>query len=87
MKILNFMNGCYKRSCIQASSIGLFLFMMMLQTHSHADEPLQTLDADLLEFLSLYDADDEDLVDLAIDEEIEKPSDSAKVLNIKEEAR
>ena len=90
MKILSFMNGYYSRSRIQVKSLALILFMMILQTNSHANQPLQALDTELLEFLSLYDAEDEELVDQVIEEEStyrhDTNQDTNNVSNIKQGA-
>ena len=90
MKILNFMNGYYSRSRIQVKSLALILFMMILQTNSHANQPLQALDTELLEFLSLYDAEDEELLDQVIEEEStyrhDTNQDTNNVSNIKQGA-
>ena len=86
MKILNFMNGCCNRSRVQVKSIALILFMMILQTNSYASQPLQALDVELLEFLSLYDAEDEELIDQVIDEESDQRKESNKVTKAVKEA-
>lgn len=84
MKILNFMNGYYLTRRTQVKPLLAFLFMMILQTNSLADQSLQALDQDLLEFLSLYEDDDENLLDQAINEEMDFTVSSQDELKVKE---
>ena len=86
MKILDFMNGCYLSRHIQVRSLVFFMSMMMLHTNTLADQSVQALDKELLEFLSLYEADDEDLLDLAIDAEISRKQVADKKVDINQEA-
>ena len=73
MKTLNFMNGLLLRRRIQVKSFMRYLSMMVLMTvlqpSSYAEQPLPDLDEAFLEFLSLYDSADEDLIDQVIEEE------------------
>lgn len=82
MKILNFMSGWLTRSRIQVKSFlryGLIMtLMMILQPSAYAEQTLQALDAEFLEFLSLYDSVDEDLVDHLIDDEAANNESSRK---------
>ncbi len=68
MKILNFISGFCSRNSNRASRLMLLLFMLL--AHSlQADQSFEALDKEFLEFLSLYDVEDEEILKIALDEE------------------
>jgi len=74
MKTSNFMSGCCMRSKAQVKYLSLTI-LMMINTSGYAQDntlvnnsDIVALDKGLLEFLSFYEVDNGDLLDVAIDE-------------------
>ena len=74
MMTSSFMSGCYARTKAQLKYLSLIFFMIINTTSYAQDSALRNeseviaLDEELLEFLSFYELDDADLLDVAIDE-------------------
>ena len=67
MRILTFTNGCYLKKCIQVKCVMSIVFMLMFSHSSFSEEKFEPLDKEFLEFLSLYEIDDEELLTIAFD--------------------
>ncbi len=71
MRTLNFTSGWRWKKIIPASLL-LVTLMFMLNRQSLAQQ-FEPLDMEMLEFLGLYEAGEEDLLDIAMDEENKTP--------------
>ncbi len=68
MKTSNFMSGfCWKKITPVRSLV--IMFMMIASTTTIAEQSFEALDPEMLEFLELFTADEEELLDIALDEE------------------
>jgi len=73
MKTLNFINGYYLKNNVQVNLTGFMIFMMTLISPAFAEDAntnqkLEPLDQEMLEFLSLYEPENADLFDIAMEE-------------------
>lgn len=68
MKISNFISGYYSRISNLANALMLILIMGIANT-LQADENFEALDREFLEFLSLYEVEDEEILAIALDQQ------------------
>ncbi len=79
MRILNFINGCFMKKCVQVNIVLFMVIVLMLSNYALSDEKLEALDKEFVEFLGLYDVNDEEILKLALDSDTEEQEQITKI--------
>lgn len=67
MRILTFTSGCCLKKCIQLKYVVGMVVMLMFSHSSFSDEKFEPLEKEFLEFLGLYENNDEELLKIAFE--------------------